>query len=98
MYLVALAYLSYWRMGHLLEWFPDIQSFAELFWTDPTSFHLIARGLHTVFATLAIPATYFHCRRVAGEGAGLVAATSVAVSPLHDHLSKLVRDDRLTRG
>jgi hypothetical protein len=64
-----------------------------LFWTDPTSFYLIGRILTILLSTAAIPLTYVLCRRMAGEGAALAAATFVAVSPLHVDFSRIVRVD-----
>lgn len=93
MYLLGLAYLCYWLLGHLLGWFPDLQSFATLFWTDPTSFYLIARILTIALATLTIPLTYAIGRRVTGKAAAFAAAILVAVSPLHVNFSRQVRTD-----
>jgi len=93
MYLLGLAYLVYWMVGHFAGWFPDLQSFAALFWANPTSFYLIARLLAIVLATLAVPLTYAVCRRMAGQGAALGAAIFVAVSPLHVEFSRVVRTD-----
>ena len=95
MYALGLAYCVYWIAGHFLGWFPDLQSFATLFSTNPTSFYLIGRVLAIVLATLAIPLTYALCRRMAGKGAALAAATFVAVSPLHIDYSRVVRTDPL---
>src|SRR3990172_9215652 len=52
MYLLGLAYFVYWLLGYQLGWFPDLQSFAALFFTDPTNFYLIGRTLMIVLATL----------------------------------------------
>jgi 4-amino-4-deoxy-L-arabinose transferase-like glycosyltransferase len=95
MYAIGLAYLVYWIVGHFVGWFPDLQSFATLFSTNPTSFYLIGRIIAIVLATLAIPLTYSLCRRMAGKGAALAAATFVAVSPLHIDFSRVVRTDPL---
>ena len=95
MYALGLAYFVYWIVGHLVGWFPDLESFATLFSTNPTSFYLIGRVLAIVVATLAIPLTYALCRRMAGKGAALAAAIFVAVSPLHIDFSRIVRTDPL---
>lgn len=93
--LLGLAYGVYWVVGHFVGWFPDRQSFATLFSTNPTSFYLIGRILAVVLSILAIPLTYALCRRMAGEGAALAAAIIVAVSPLHVEFSRIVRTDPL---
>ena len=93
MYPLGLAYLVYWIIGYLVGWFPDLQSFATLFWANPTSFYLIARIMTIVLATLAIPLTYALCRKMAGIGTSLAAAIFVAVSPLHADFSRVVRTD-----
>jgi len=93
MYLLGLAYLVYWLLGHLVGWFPDLRFFETLFRTDPTVFYLIGRGLTLLLSTLAIPLTYMVGRRVTGQSAALAAATFVAVSPLHVELSRIVRPD-----
>ncbi len=95
MYLHGLVYGVYWVVGHLVGWFPDLQSFATLFSTKPTSFYLIGRGVAVVLATLAIPLTYVLCREMTGKGAALGAAIIVAMSPLHAEFSRIVRTDPL---
>jgi 4-amino-4-deoxy-L-arabinose transferase-like glycosyltransferase len=95
MYTLGVAFLGYWLVGHVVGWFPDLHSFATLFWTDPTSFYLIARVVAIVLATLAIPLTYLLCRSMSGKGASLAAAIFVAVSPLHAEFSRVVRTDPL---
>jgi len=95
MYTLGLAFFVYWVVGHFVGWFPDLQSFGALFWTNPTSFYLIARTLAVVLSVLAIPLTYALCRKLAGTGAALAATIFVAVSPLHADFSRVVRTDPL---
>jgi 4-amino-4-deoxy-L-arabinose transferase-like glycosyltransferase len=94
-YSLGLAYFVYWLIGHALGWFPDLQSFATLLSTNPTSFYLIGRMLNIFYAALAIPLTYAICTRMAGRGAAVLAAALVALSPLHAEISRVLHTDPL---
>lgn len=95
MYTLGLAYGAYWIVGHFAGWFPDLESFGELFSSNPTSFYLMARIIAIAMATLSIPLVYPLTRRMAGKGAALAAAAFVAVSPLHIAYSRVIRTDPL---
>lgn len=95
MYALGLAYFAYWLVGYFAGWFPDLQSFGELFSSNPTSFYLIARIIAIVMAALSIPLVYVLTRRMAGNGAALAAVAFVALSPLHIAYSQVVRTDPL---
>lgn len=95
MYTLGFVFLLYWVVGYFVGWFPDLQSFGALFWANPTSFYLIARTVAIGLASLAIPLTFLLCRKAAGKGAALAAATFVALSPLHAEFSRVVRTDPL---
>jgi len=94
-YSLGLAYFVYWLVGHALGWFPDLQSFATLLSTNPTSFYLIGRMLNILYAALAIPLTYAICSKMAGRGAAVLAAALVALSPLHAEISRVLHTDPL---
>jgi hypothetical protein len=71
MYALGLAYFVYWVIGHAAGWFPDLESFARSFSTNPTTFYLIGRAV--ALATLAVPLTYMVARMV---GPGRVGSAS----------------------
>src|SRR5690606_7811106 len=53
-YLVTLSYTLFYLLGHLIGFFPDINSFAKLFLDDWSHFLLISRLLTVAFALLNV--------------------------------------------
>jgi uncharacterized membrane protein len=68
-------------------------AFQREFFVDPTRVYVAGRLLTALLGTATVAATFALARRLAGPIAGLVAATAVAVSPLHVRDSHYVKHD-----
>lgn len=68
-------------------------AFQREFFLDPTRVYVAGRVLTALLGTATVAATWALARRVAGPIAGLVAASIVAVSPLHVRDSHYVKHD-----
>ena len=75
--------------------FPDLAAAATAFLTEPSRFYLLARVVVVLLAFGTLVLTWQLARRVAGNGAALLAAALLAVAPLQVQYSRLARPDLL---
>jgi len=81
MYLYFLLYGIYYLLGHLAGFFPDVQSFAHAFISDPSVFYLIGRAVSALSLLGGLVVLYRCGEKWGGEGAGLWAVLSLAFLP-----------------
>lgn len=83
-YLLFVCYGIYYIFGLGVGWFHSLQDFENLFYTDPTSFYIIARFVFGVFlGTLSIYLLYRMVQRFWEPRTALWAALFLAVNFLH---------------
>lgn len=83
-YVLYISYGIYYLIGPLLGMFSGVEDFAQLFFTDPTSFYLIGRMLLGVgLGTASIYAMYRLGKKFFSKAHGLLAAFFFALSFLH---------------
>ncbi len=83
-YLLFGVYGIYFLLGRLCGVFPSIHEFEQLFYTDPTSFYLIARVLFGAFlGTLSVYALYRMAKRFWSMETALLAGLFFATCFLH---------------
>jgi 4-amino-4-deoxy-L-arabinose transferase-like glycosyltransferase len=92
-YLQMLLFALYFLFGWLTGIFPDIESFRNLYLTDPHSFYLIGRIMCTVFAAGTIWTLYCLARKLYNHQIGLLAALFLSVSFIHSFHSQFIRPD-----
>ncbi|MSS72245.1 MAG: glycosyltransferase family 39 protein [Candidatus Latescibacteria bacterium] len=76
-------YSIYFLVGYGLGWFSSLEGFKALYYTDPSSFYLIARLVSAGCGVATIHLVYVIGRRVYGVRAGLLSALFLAVCPIH---------------
>ena len=82
-YAVALLYLGYYAWGALIERFStlaDMVASWPLYWPP---FFLLSRGLSAAAGTLTVVVVHAIGKRLAGRGAGLIAALFMSLAFLH---------------
>ena len=93
MYLLFLLYSAYFVIGFLLGIFPNIESFEQLYLTDPTTFYLIGRTTAVLFGTFTVFIVYLVAERIYAKKVGVIAALFLSVSLLHVIHSQFIRTD-----
>ncbi|MFH1587663.1 MAG: glycosyltransferase [Candidatus Diapherotrites archaeon] len=64
--------------------FPPTRALMEqIYFSDPTNFYLIARGLVAFYGVLTIPLIYKIGKNIFNRRVGLIAALLLAITPLH---------------
>jgi len=94
-YMLSALYAFLYLMGRTFGVFESFADFDALYYQDPTVFFLSGRLMMAGFAVASIFITYLIARRLFNRQIALIAATFLAVSPLHVHHSKLIRPDIL---
>lgn len=95
MYGLALVNVLVLFCARLLGWFPDIKSFIDAVFTDPTWLILPGRVMIVGFGLWSIALTYRLGQRTAGVIPGLIAAALLAIAPLHVSFSQIIRSDMM---
>lgn len=95
MYGLALVNIVVLLCVRLLGWFPDIKSFIDAVFTDPTWLILPGRVMIVGFGLWSIALTYRLGQRAGGVIPGLIAAALLAIAPLHISLSQIIRSDMM---
>ncbi len=93
MYLLAVLYSGIFLGGRTVGIFRSTEDFRNLFYSDPSIFYLSGRIVSAIFGVASIWLLYKIGKRLFGSPAGLLAATALALSPLHIILSQQVRMD-----
>lgn len=95
MYCLALVNVLVLLCARLSGWFPDIKSFIDAAFTDPTWLILPGRVMIVGFGLWSIALTYRLGQRTAGAIPGLTAAALLAIMPLHISFSQIIRSDMM---
>lgn len=82
-------------LGHLGGVFKSPVDFAVSYWTDPSLFYLLARGVSALAGAVTVGLTYLLTRRAFGEIAAWFAAILMAALPQHVALSQHAEPDAL---
>ncbi|MGD2145183.1 MAG: glycosyltransferase family 39 protein [Anaerolineae bacterium] len=93
MYILCMIYVAEFCAGLAVGSYSSAAEFEALYFRDPTLFYLSGRILIVLFGTATILAVYLLARRLGGRATGLLAATVLALSPVHVLYSRLVRGD-----
>lgn len=97
LYVLFAAFGAYFVAGRAVGLFGSLADFQARYFVDPSALYVIGRGLSALLGAATIPLVYALGARLAGRPAGFVAATLVAVAPLHVQYSHyLVTDVPLT--
>jgi len=81
-YIVTVLYGVYFLLGLATGRFHSASDLAISFFNNPTPFYLLARLASAAFGLAAILVAYALARRAYGHAAGIIAALSVALSPV----------------
>ena len=92
-YMLSGLYAFIFLVGRGLGIFTGVEDFRALYYLDPTVFYLSGRLMIAVFGSATILLVYLIGRRLFNRTTGLVAATLIALSPVHVSYSKLIRTD-----
>jgi 4-amino-4-deoxy-L-arabinose transferase-like glycosyltransferase len=93
MYMLCVLYTIIFLGGLGLGIFADVDDFKTLYYQDPAVLYLSGRMLMAIFGVATILLTYIIARRLFNRPTGLLAATFLALSPLHVYFSKFIRTD-----
>jgi 4-amino-4-deoxy-L-arabinose transferase-like glycosyltransferase len=81
---INLVFFGTWYvLARIVGVFPSPADFETLYFTDPTWFYLIGRGINATLGTAAIPLTYWVGRKLYGTAVGVVAALCLTFAFLH---------------
>ncbi len=92
-YMLSALYGAIFTVGLGLGTFASAGDFAAFWAQNPAAFYLSGRLLIAVSGLATLPLVYAVARRLFNRSTGLLAATLLALSPLHVHYSKLIRAD-----
>ena len=84
MYVLALIDVAVFLTGWVLGLFPTIKAFGTAIYADPSWVILPGRIAMTAFALATILLTYRIAASLVNREAGLIRATNLAVTPLHN--------------
>jgi hypothetical protein len=83
-YVLFIFYGIFYICGRSFHYFDSLESFSDLFFTDPTYFYLLGRLLiGVIFSTLTIALLYRLSKKAFSKETGLVSALFLAVNFLH---------------
>lgn len=80
---LLILYGVYFVVGYGLGWFGSMEDFRALYYTDPSSFYLIARAVSAGCGVATIYLVYAVGRRLYGVAGGVLAAVFLAVCSIH---------------
>lgn len=92
-YIQSVLFSLYFLVGMILGIFPDIESFRNLYLSDPSSFHLIGRVMSVLFGISTVWVLYYLGRRLYNHKVGLMAALFLSASFIHSFHSQYIRPD-----
>ncbi len=92
-YAIALIEALVYGVGHLQGRFPDASALVHAIYNDPTVAFLPARYFILFLGLLTVALTNRLGTKLAGRGAGLIAALFLAVNPVHIRYSQIIRTD-----
>ncbi len=95
LYLVFLLFGSFYAMGRLFGFFHSAVDFVGYYFTDPTVFYILARGLNVIFGVLTIYFVYKLGEKIFNKDTGRMAALLLSVTPVHVFYSHIVKTDTL---
>lgn len=95
MYLLALVDVAVFVTGYLGGWFSSVQHFGDAIYNDPTWVILPGRIAIALFAIGTLLLVNRLGTRLFDRRAGLVAATLLAISPVHITYSQIIRSDMM---
>jgi len=94
-YLLAFVYILFFLGGRVLGIFASADDFKALYFQDQTIFFLSGRLLGVFFGIVTIGLVYLVGRKIFNKTVGLVAATLIAITPIHVSGSQIARMDSL---
>ncbi len=92
-YIQSVLFSLYFLVGMILGIFPDIESFRNLYLSDPSSFHLIGRIMSVLFGISTVWVLYYLGKRLYNHNVGLMAALFLSASFIHSFHSQYIRPD-----
>lgn len=92
-YMMSGLYAFIFRVGLSLGVFASPGDFTTFFFQNPTVIYLSGRVMIAVFGVASVLLTYLMARRLFNRSTGLLAATFLALSPLHVYFSKVIHPD-----
>ena len=94
-YIEVLLFSIYYLLGWAAGIFPDIDSFKNLYLTDPSSFFLICRIMCIFFGVASVAALYSLAKRLYGHKTAIMAAFFLSANFLYSMHSQFIRPDVL---
>lgn len=93
-YLLFAVYIVYFLIGYFFQIFSSVQDFEFLFYTNPSSFYLLARLLFgAVLGTISVFCYYQEIARIFGQTKALVASFLFSIAFLHVRESHYIYAD-----
>ena len=86
-------YSAYFMIGYFSGRFGSLEDFKLLYYTDPSSFFLIARTVGALSGIATISLLYLLGKRLYGRSVGLLAALFLALCPIHVRESHFAKVD-----
>jgi len=82
-YVNLILFGGWYVLGRVIGTFASPADFEALYFTDPTWFYLIGRGLSATLGTVAVPCTYWVGKKLYDTRVGYVAALCLTFAFLH---------------
>ncbi len=93
MYFLFLFYGAFYVFGTIFGYFSSMSDFTMLFFSDPTMFYIIGRAITALLGTATIFVVYLIGKRLYSRTAGVVAALTLSVLPVHVLSSHYITTD-----
>jgi len=81
--ILLLLYGAHFILGYASGRFVSVEAFKALYYTDPSSFYLIARMVGAISGILTVYLVYCLGKRLFGTSVGLLSALFLALCPIH---------------
>ncbi len=92
-YIQSVLFSLYFIVGKISGLFPDMESFRNLYLSDPSSFHLIGRIMSVLFGIGTVWVLYHLGKKLYNHKVGLIAALFLSASFMHSMHSQYIRPD-----